>query len=269
MTRRLYLAALTLPVLVACSGVQSQITSNPPPGMILIPAGPFWMGSDPDDGTVGVEIGVDETPKHLVNLPAFYIDKYEVTNSQYAEYVKAVGSAYQPAPWRERDALNKEPNHPVGDTDFYDAEAYCRWAGKRLPTEAEWEKAARGPDGLPYPWGPTFSVEKANTLESGLGWSRPVGSYPEGASVYGVEDMIGNVWEWTSSWYKPYPGSALQRAAFGEKSRVLRGGSWGAPAMPFARATNRHAPELFAVIDRDTDWHTGYDVGFRCAKDVP
>jgi formylglycine-generating enzyme required for sulfatase activity len=86
--------------------------------------------------------------------------------------------------------------------------------------------------------------------------------------VYGVEDMIGNVWEWTNSWYKPYPGSTLQRTAFGEKYRVLRGGSWGVPALPFARAANRHAPELFAINDRDKDWHTGYDVGFRCAKNA-
>jgi iron(II)-dependent oxidoreductase len=79
--------------------------------------------------------------------------------------------------------------------------------------------------------------------------------------------MIGNVWEWTSSWYEPYPGSTLTRPAFGQIHRVLRGGSWGVPAQPFARATHRYAPELFAINDRATDWHTGYDVGFRCAKD--
>jgi formylglycine-generating enzyme required for sulfatase activity len=268
MRRWLCFTVLAFPALAACAGVRPAVTTDPPPGMVLIPAGPFWMGSDPTEGVLGIEIGVDESPRHLVDLPAFYIDKYEVTNAEYGQYAKAVGSAYQPAPWRERDALNKEPDHPVGDTDYYDADAYCRWAGKRLPTEAEWEKAARGPDGGAYPWGSTFAVENANTMESGLDWSRPVGSHPGGASVYGVEDLIGNVWEWTSSWYKPYPGSTLQRSSFGEKYRVLRGGSWGVPALPFARSTNRHAPELFAIDDRDTDWHTGYDVGFRCAKDA-
>jgi formylglycine-generating enzyme required for sulfatase activity len=236
--------------------------------MIFIPGGPFWMGSDATDGTLGIEVGVDETPRHQVDVPAFYIDRYEVPNTDYGHYVAVVGSAYQPAPWRERDALNTEPHHPVSDTDYYDAEAYCRWAGKRLPTEAEWEKAARGPQGAAYPWGPTFSREKANTMESGLAWSKPVGSFPQGASVYGVEDLIGNVWEWTSSWYEAYPGNTVQRAAYGKTYHVLRGGSWGAPAVPFARAANRHAPELFAINDRDTDWHTGYDVGFRCAQNA-
>ena len=252
---------------VSCAHI-SPPPESPPPGMILIPAGPFWMGSDARDGVVGVEVGVDELPRHRVTLPAYYLDRYEVTNAQYATLADTVGSAYRPAPWRERDALRLEPNHPVSDTDYYDADIYCRWAGKRLPTEAEWEKAARGPDGPAYPWGAVFSPDRANTLESGLGWSRPVGSHPAGASVYGVEDLIGNVWEWTSSWYEAYPGSTLTRSAFGKINRVLRGGSWGVPVQPFARATSRHAPELFAINDRDTDWHTGYDVGFRCAKDA-
>jgi formylglycine-generating enzyme required for sulfatase activity len=252
----------------ACSAWHPAPSPEPPAGMVLIPAGPFWMGSDARDGVVGIEVGVDELPRHRVTLPAYYIDRYEVTNAQYARFIEATGSTYLPAPWRERDALRQEPNHPVSDTDWYDADTYCRWAGKRLPTEAEWEKAARGPDGSAYPWGGVFSPDHANTLEAGLGWSRPVGSYPEGVSTYGVEDLIGNVWEWTSSWYEPYPGSTLMRSAFGQTNRVLRGGSWGVPVQPFGRATHRHAPELFAINDRDTDWHTGYDVGFRCAQDA-
>jgi len=251
----------------ACA-LTPKIPADIPPGMVWIPSGPFWMGTDPKEGVMGIEFGVDEVPRHLVNLPAFYIDRYEVTNAEYGKYIEATGSPYLPAPWRERDALRREPNNPVSDTDWYDADAYCRWAGKRLPTEAEWEKAARGSNGEAYPWGAAFDATRANTLESKIGWSRPVGSYPAGASVYGVEDMIGNVWEWTSSWYEAYPGSTLQRSAFGQKYHVLRGGSWGVPAQPFARVTHRHAPELLAVTDRATDWHTGYDVGFRCAKDA-
>jgi formylglycine-generating enzyme required for sulfatase activity len=265
---RRVVAVMLIAVSSACSAWQPGPSPKPPAGMVLIPDGPFWMGSDARDGVVGVEVGVDELPRHRVTLPAYYIDRYEVTNAQYARFIEATGSTYLPAPWRERDALRQEPNHPVSDTDWYDADTYCRWAGKRLPTEAEWEKAARGPDGAAYPWGGVFSRDHANTLEAGLGWSRPVGSYPAGASVYGVEDLIGNVWEWTSSWYEPYPGSTLTRSAFGRTNRVLRGGSWGVPVHPFTRATSRHAPELFAINDRDTDWHTGYDVGFRCAKDA-
>lgn len=257
---------LVIPVIGGCALDRVLPASDPPPGMILIPGGHFLMGSAPGDGVVGIDVGVDEIPRHRVDLPAYYIDRYEVTNAQYAQFVDANHEVYLPAPWRERDARRLEPNHPVSDTDFYDAEAYCRWAGKRLPTEEEWEKAARGPAGLPYPWGAAFSADRANTMESGLNWSRPVGSYPQGASVYGVEDLIGNVWEWTSSWYQAYPGSTLTRSAFGTTARVMRGGSWGVPAQPFARAANRHAPELFAINDRETDWHTGYDVGFRCAK---
>lgn len=261
------LALLGIFGLSACA-LMSKLPADPPPGMVVIPGGPFWMGSDPKEGVVGVEFGVDEVPRHLVDLPTFYIDRYEVTNTEYATYVEATGSTYLPAPWRERDSLRREPNNPVSDTDWHDADAYCRWAGKRLPTEAEWEKAARGPNGTAYPWGSTFDSARANTMESKIAWSRPVGSYPAGASIYGVEDMIGNVWEWTSSWYQPYPGSTLKRSAFGQQYHVLRGGSWGVPAQPFARVTHRHAPELLAINDRAADWHTGYDVGFRCAKNA-
>ncbi|MBI3621429.1 MAG: formylglycine-generating enzyme family protein [Nitrospirae bacterium] len=248
--------------------------------MVLVPAGDFLMGSTPADGAVGIQVGVDELPQRTVYLKSFYIDQYEVTNRQYADYVKT-GRGYAPATWNfTQHPLGRqgkrwpvgtlppgEENHPVTDTDWYDARAYCAWAGKRLPTEAEWEKAARGTDGRQFPWGNDVDPRKANTMESGLQWARAVGSYPEDVSPYGVYDMIGNVAEWVSDWYHPYPGSTLTRDAFG-KHPVLRGGSWATPVYPFARVAARLPVELLPMDQRDPNWHTGFDKGFRCAKDV-
>jgi formylglycine-generating enzyme required for sulfatase activity len=237
-----------------------------PPGMVLIPAGNFLMGSKPADGIVGIQIGVDELPQQKVDLKDFFIDRYEMTNSRYLAYVEATG-AYRPATWKEGRIPAGQDNYPVVDTDWYDARAYCTWAGKRLPTEAEWEKAARGTDGRLFPWGNEFGPKKANTLESGLGWARAVGSYPEDVSPYGVYDMIGNVAEWVDDWYHPYPGSTLHRDAFG-KHPVLRGGSWATPVYPFARVAARLPFEQLPPKERSDHWHTGFDKGFRCARDV-
>ena len=250
-----------------------------PSGMVEIPAGYFLMGSAAQDGVPGIEIGLDEMPQRRVFVRGFYTDRYEVTNDQYYEFVKAT-DGYIPATWdagqHPSDALwpygtppPGEGQHPVTDTDWYDAEAYCQWAGKRLPTEAEWEKAARGTDGRVWPWGNTFDSSKANTLKNGDHWSHPVGSHPEGVSPYGVHDMSGNVWEWTASWYQPYVGNTLKRSAYGEQYRVLRGGSFLTPVQPFSRTAHRFAPKLIPEAERDIHWHTGFDVGFRCAQDLP
>jgi formylglycine-generating enzyme required for sulfatase activity len=255
-------------------------TLDPPAGMVLIPAGDFLMGSKPSDGAVGIQIGVDELPQEHVYLNSFFIDRYEVTNAQYYVYVQATG-AYRPATWDpSQHPLGKkgvvwpygtpapgENNYPVTDTDWYDAKAYCHWADKRLPTEAEWEKAARGTDGRQFPWGNDVDSSKANTQESGLRWARPVGSYPEDVSPYGVYDMIGNVAEWVDDWYHPYPGSTLKRGAFGHYP-VLRGGSWATPVYPFGRVAARLPFEQLPPRSRSDHWHTGFDKGFRCAKDV-
>jgi len=261
----------------ASKNLREGIPSEIPAEMVYIPAGYFWMGSSERDGVVGIEVGLDEMPQRQVYVKGFYIDRYEVTNSQFFEFVKATRE-YVPATWDYRQHPSGkiwpvgtpppgEEQHPVTDTDWYDAEAYCRWAEKRLPTEAEWEKAARGMDGRIWPWGNTFDPSRANTLESGKNWSNAVGSYQPGVSPYGVHDMIGNVWEWTSSWYQAYPGSTLTRTAFGEKYRVLRGGSYLTPVQPFARVAHRYAPELLPLELRSSQWHVGFDVGFRCAKD--
>ncbi len=269
--------AIAYSLLLGCAFSQLTTHNSSPPDMVYIPAGNFLMGSTEKDGVVGLEVGLDEMPQHPVYVKGFYIDRYEVTNAQYEEYVEATGG-YTPATWDYRQHPSGkiwpfgtpppgEGKNPVTDIDWYDAEAFCKWAGKRLPTEAEWEKAARGADGRIWPWGNTFDFAKVNTLESGKNWSMPVGSYPQGVSPYGVYDMIGNVWEWTDSWYQAYPGSNLRRAAFGEKYRVLRGGSFLTPVQPFARVAHRYAPELLPMESRDSSWHTGFDVGFRCAKD--
>jgi formylglycine-generating enzyme required for sulfatase activity len=186
---------------------------------ILIPAGKFPMGEGGE--------------AHPVYLPAFYIAKYPLTNRFYQSFIDAAG--YQPPPgWRDGHHLELLSDHPVVNISWYDAVAYCHWlsaeTGKvyRLPTEAEWEKAARGTDGRPYPWGHEFDKACCNTGEGGIGRTTPVDAYPSGASPYGVMDMAGNVWEWCNSLYANYPYRTDdgREDASAEDWRVLRGGSW-------------------------------------------
>jgi iron(II)-dependent oxidoreductase len=219
--------------------------------MVEIPAGEFLFGSDEQP---------EASPPQKVNLPAFYIDVYEVTNAQFAAFVAATGyktTAEQAGEPSWRDYFGKgEEEHPVVKVSWYDAEAYCKWAGKRLPTEQEWEKAARGTDGRRYPWGNEFDPEKVNGMEAGYRRTLPVGSLPAGASPYGVMDMAGNVAEWTADWYKAYPGSSYRDQYMGEKFRITRGGGWFSDkeqVQTFFR--NSTAPE--AAND---------DLGFRCAR---
>src|SRR3990172_1011602 len=203
----------------------------PPTEMVLIPAGEFIMGGDESHGTVGIEVGVDVMPARKVYLKSFHIDRYEATNGQYKKFLDGTGN---PAPilWGPRYAGQQYPpirdNDPVSDVKWYEADAYCRWLGKRLPTEEEWEKAARGTDGRKFPWGNEWKDGIANTLEYFEKKQKPgikaylhtvaeVGRFKEDVSPYGIYDMGGNVMEWTSSWYNPYPGSALKRDTFGEK----------------------------------------------------
>ncbi|HTN44235.1 MAG TPA: SUMF1/EgtB/PvdO family nonheme iron enzyme [Nitrospiria bacterium] len=231
-----------------------------PADMVRIPAGEFMMGSDANDGKIGFEVGVDSIPKHTVSVPAFWIDRYEVTIGPYRKFVAATGRE-TPSIWKDYKEFGypaPEDHHPVIDVNFYDAEAYCRWAGKRLPSEEEWEKAARGTDGRIWPWGNRLDLQRLNTEDSKRNWTTPAGSFPGGASPYGVYDMAGNAMEWTSSILQSYRG-APKTMAPDKKFRVLRGGSWGMPANPFARPAHRH----FRLAELAQP-----DFGFRCAKDA-
>ncbi len=185
--------------------------------MILIPTGPFTMGAS------HAQADADEHPLHRVTLAAFRIDQYEVTHARYRRCVEAGACTLVPDPAFDDPA---RANYPVALANWSQAAAYCRWAGKRLPTEAEWEKAARGVDGRRYPWGEQPEVGRAN-INTAHG-VRAVGTFPRGASPYGVMDMAGNVWEWTSSRYQPYPYDASdgREDLKARGARVNRGGSW-------------------------------------------
>jgi formylglycine-generating enzyme required for sulfatase activity len=245
--------------------------------MVLVPEGKFTMGTSNKDYTYYLD--VDQNPAHSVFLDTFYIDKYEVTNSLYEVCVDdGICTKPQNRSSNNRPQYYGNPefdNYPVIYVDWYQAKAYCEWRGARLPTEAEWEKAARGTDGRYYSW--TENVNGgANTTGSTVwtGDTTKVGSYPLGKSPYGAYDMIGNVWEWVNDWYKSDYYSTLgdnatnpQGSSEGD-SKVLRGGSWtpcwrvggGACVEGSANTFNRH---------RDYPSRFYYDVGFRCAKDLP
>jgi len=230
-----------------------------PNEMVRVNAGVFTMGSD--------ERLSDEGPQHKVDLPAFEIDLYEVTNGQYKQFIDATGRR-SPSHYRNRTYPEGKVDHPVTFVNWEDAGAYCQWVGKRLPTDQEWEKAARGLDARTYPWGDKFAEENANTplrwkSLGKFGDTTPVGMFPKGQSPYGLHDMSGNVWEWTSSWYKAYPENKTNSESYGERYKTLKGGSWfdcsfykcGISAPVYNRA-------FFAKkVKNDT-------FGFRCAKDL-
>ena len=221
--------------------------------MMLIPAGDFLMGSPEGEGD-------DEDPQHTVFLDAFYIDRYEVTNAQYKLFMDATGHS---APKYWDDPRFNAPDHPVVGVTWYDAQAYCQWAGKRLPTEAEWKKAARGGlVGKKFPWGDTISHNDANYDGTGerdkWEYTSPVGSFPPNG--YGLYDMAGNVWEWCADWYGANyysisPRSNPKGPDSGEH-KVLRGGSWGHSGI-YLRTAYRDSRN--PVLDSNF-------VGFRCVQ---
>ncbi len=216
-------------------GADAAAPPAPPEGMLYVPAGPFIMGSDVGD--------TDESPKHTSATGAYFIDKYEVSNAEFRQFDKTY-------------KFKRGYRNHAAKVTWEQAAAYAKWAGKRLPSEAEWEKAARGTDGRIYPWGnsydPTFTVWD-DTHPRGDAPARP-------ESPYGCVDIAGGAWEWTADWYLPYAGNSTPCEAYGERYKVIRGGgSFNDKAM--LRTTHRY------YLPPNT---TGkYYTGFRCVKDVP
>jgi formylglycine-generating enzyme required for sulfatase activity len=264
-TRALSAALLLLAAIVfgTWAGASSDaITARDGSVLLRIREGPFFMGSRPYEGEE------DERPGRTVELGEFYIGRLEVTNGQYARFEGETGYRSQGA-WRKYSLPGREL-HPVVNVSWNDAKEYCAWAGLRLPTEAEWERGARGTDGRTWPWGNTWEPDYCNTRElrdAGLRalsapvigdrGTTPVGSFPLGVSPEGCLDMAGNVEEWVEDWYSFYPGCTLKNGPPSRTYRVMKGGTWGHGA-PMARCPDR-------VMNYP---HSRYiDVGFRVARD--
>jgi formylglycine-generating enzyme required for sulfatase activity len=225
--------------------------------MVEVPEGPFKMGSNEGD--------YDEAPEHQVYLKSFYIDKYEVTQKEYDRFVRATKRSKPFVPVFDDDLSNIiKPEYPAIGMSWLDATAYCQWAGKRLPTEAEWEKAAKGEGDRKYPWGNSIAPKYANLdgAEDGYKYLAPPGKFEAGRSAYGLYDMAGNVAEWVADTYddKYYTKSPYRDPKGPEEgqNRVIRGGSWREPPNG-ARVTKRFQAKI---------WRTDSTIGFRCAQDV-
>ena len=254
-----YLALFLL--LCSCQSAQEPVVETEAPEepakpevgeMVLIPAGEFIMGSDRRmQGRAPVH-----APERKVNLPAYYIDAYEVTFGQWLKFTTQ--SDYLPeGNWRLFYAVGKE-RYPVVNLTWNDAKAYAEWAGKRLPTEAEWEKAARGPEGFDYPWGDAWDPTKSNCNEFGIQNTMEVGEMDLDKSPYGVYDMMGNVQEWTGVRLKPYRGSPVPGdIVFQQRYIAARGSSY---ALRGDSMTLWTRSAFFAKSQ--------YGIGFRCVKDV-
>ena len=206
----------------------------------------------------------NERPQRTVFVDAFYIDKYEVTNKQYKRFLAETG--YEPKQYLDYPP-HDDPNFPAAVLQWEDAVAYANWAGKRLPTEAEWEKAARGTDGRFWPWGSEWDGTKLSGndgtgLKDGYKETAPVGQFPQGASPYGAHDMAGNFWEWVSDWYDPNyyrtsPPNVNPKGPETGDGHVLKGGGW-AENLDFTRCASRLGGNPGSLLR-----------GFRCAMDAP
>jgi formylglycine-generating enzyme required for sulfatase activity len=221
---------------------------DPLENMVLIPEGDYPNGSVP-----GKSPFENESPRHLVHLASFYIDRNEVTNEEYKKFCDATGRSY-PGYFSGKDYPPGSARKPVVMISWIDADAYARWVGKRLPSEAEWEAAAAGLSGRTWPWGDNWSSNEANTREKGEDDAAEVGTHLFDQSEFGVYDMAGNVSEWTQDYYKPYPGNSRKEKEYGEQFRVLRGGS--------SKASKEFARSQFRA--RLPDGFRSRDLGFRC-----
>ncbi len=293
---RLTVAILSALALFCVSGAAVADPGKAPKGMVLIPGGLFFMGTDEEDLPELAEMGKDvphmsedlargwfghETPKHRVEMAPFYMDVHEVTNAAFGAFIEATGRVAE-GPWKDYDSWERR-KHPVVGVTWADATAYARWAGKRLPTEAEWEYAARGGMGVKwFPWGdlpdPRFANYRAQGESFVAGLLRLVGLRKIGTSKvgqyiendYGLFDVCGNVREWCADAYGIYEGAiddvipddeVEQFGCNGGEDRgtlrAVRGGSWDSPNAVFIRIRMRSgfAPEYYART-----------LGFRCAK---
>ena len=249
----------------------SQVRSVDDMLMVYVPAGEFLMGTQAS----GWDSTSAESPQHKVSLDAYWIDKTEVTNAQYA-YCVEVGACTPPTRMDSYTRLNYYGNstydsYPVILITYYQATEYCGWAGARLPTEEEWEYAARGPDGRLRPWGEEFDGSRVNycdancvlphadsELNDGYADTAPVGSYPAGVSWCGALDLLGNVWEWVEDWFTPYPSDDQDHPSVLSDPfyRVIRGGSWD--------TSQSHARGAFRNWFIPENSHDS--IGFRCAS---
>lgn len=231
--------------------------------MVLVPAGEFTMGTDPSkEPKLEASFGLKrvpyeaEAPVRKLTLDAYYIDLYEVTLPEFVAWAAGSGTPVPEAIQKIDVAAN--PRYPAMSMTWAEADAYCRARGARLPTESEWEKAARGTDGRKFPWGETYDGTKTNNSNEG---TTPVGYFAADKSPYGVLDMGGNVFEWVDGWYEPYPGNEDPDPEYGQTHRVMRGGTWGGRGHYnldyYARAASR---QPMAPDSRFTD------LGFRCAR---
>ncbi len=250
-----------------------QVVNAPPKGkdrapMIEVPSGSFPMGVPPGDR----DGGRDEYPRHEVFVDSFLIDQFEVTNGRYLEFVKSTGHRIPQNPthptrnlWQGDTVTESVAERPVINVDWFDADAYCTWAGKRLPSEAEWEKAAKGTSDRRFPWGnvePTAKHLNYNQRWVGEKTLMPVGSYEAGKSPYGVYDVVGNVWEWVNDWYdaRYYEKSPSKNPTGPQEGtkKVIRGAGWQSET-PTVR--------IFTRVDSDPTMRNE-STGFRCAADV-
>lgn len=251
------------PIWTPLDDAERMAAMETPGGMAFVPSGSFLMGSDPQKDRAA---GPQEFPQRPVYVDAFWIDRYEVSNVEYLRFVLGTGMDW-PKFWRGSPFPENVALHPVINVSWHDADAYCRWAGKRLPTEAEWEKAARGEDGRVFPWGnEPAGWMKSNIAHPGSkrGFKYPplanVNRYDKGVSPYGVYQMAGNVSEWVADWFDPeyYQRSLPDNPtgpAVGEL-KVFRGGSWNEDP-EVARSAGRNG----GTPDRRS-----YLTGFRCAQ---
>jgi formylglycine-generating enzyme required for sulfatase activity len=248
-----------------------QVWTSPVDGMLLvcIPAGEFTQGSTANDPLADT----NEQPQHLVYIDAFWIDRTEVTNAMFTQCV-AAGACHKRdispylwgvtlpsgTPYYGEDRFQ---DYPAIVLDSNEAQAYCQWAGRRLPSESEWEKAARGMDARAYPWGSGLECNQANFLGC-LSMPAPADSYPQSASPYGALNMAGNLWEWTADWYDPvYYAQAPSQNPHGPKTgqyHTLRGGGWRSLSYQL-RVANRSSGKPEHATDGE--------IGFRCAWDAP